>query len=101
MAAEAKSDKATRSFKNRCANTRVTIDDKHYRLFSLIVDHPKDISEDVWRPMVMQDGSTILVDVATMDMLTGVTCHWLFDSEDTQKEPTIVAVEIGYTAVNV
>ena len=82
------------TIKNRCANIRVQIDDHVYRVFSIIVDHPKEIDEDAWRPMEL-NGARVLVDEATIDLLSGKACQWLYSPDDESDEPTIIAAEIS------
>lgn len=85
-------DTEERTLKNRIAGVRANVENKVYRMFSLVYSHPSQCSEDDWVAL-KTDEDTILVDKRTMSILSMYNCQWLTaQGSSVNLEPTILAV---------
>tara|TARA_B100000035_G_scaffold276405_1_gene254021 strand:- start:33 stop:401 length:369 start_codon:yes stop_codon:yes gene_type:complete len=85
-------DTSERVFKNKCVHTRANIENKVYRMFSLVYSHPSQCEEDDWTVLRTQD-DTMLVDKRSMAILSMFECQWLTaPATSVVLEPDILAV---------
>jgi len=85
-------DASERVFKNKCVHTRANVENKTYRMFSVVYTHPSQCSEDEWS--VFRTGEDImLVDKRTLAILSMFECQWLVaPATSVVLEPDILAV---------
>lgn len=83
-----------KTFRNRCVGVRANVENKIYRMFSLVYTHPNQCSEDEWT--VLKTGEdTILVDKRSMAFLSQFACQWLAaPATAVVLEPDILAVAV-------
>jgi len=89
---EGAEEEEERTFRNRCVGVRANIENKIYRMFSMVYSHPSQCSEDDW--VVLRTGEdTMLVDKRTMAILSNFECQWLTaPATSVVLEPNILAV---------
>ena len=85
-------DTSEQTFRNKCVGVRANIENKIYRMFSVVYSHPSQCSEDDW--VVFRTGDdTMLVDKRTMAILSHFECQWLAaPCTSVVLEPNIFAV---------
>lgn len=83
---------------NLCPSVRVQVENKCYRVFSVVYKHPSDTSEDNWVLFKNTTEHPILIDKETLKAISGSEVHWLYkDASMVNTEPTIVACEVNDT----
>ena len=71
---------------------RANIENKIYRMFSVVYTHPSQCSEDDWTAL-KTDNDTLIVDKRTMAILSHFECQWLTaPGSIVNTEPNILAV---------
>ena len=86
----------TKTLHNKCFNTRINIEGKAYRVFSVIFKHPSETDENDWTLLKgTTSGKPIIVDKTTMSILANHEINRLTREESMVSfEPTIIGAEI-------
>jgi len=92
MMADLSIDTNEQTFRNKCVGVRANIENKIYRMFSVVYTHPSQCSEDDWTALKTGD-DTLIVDKRTMAILSHFECQWLTaPGSIVNLEPNILAV---------
>lgn len=85
---------ATKTLHNKCPNTRVEIDGKQFRVFSIFAEHPSMCKEDLWTVIKVNEDS-VLIDIMTKQLMREHVCQFLVhEGHEGHDEPPILAVEM-------
>ena len=85
-------DTKEQTFRNKCVGVRANIENKIYRMFSMVYTHPSQCPEDDWTAL-KTDNDTLIVDKRTMAILSHFECQWLAaPGSIIDLEPNILAV---------
>jgi hypothetical protein len=92
MMADLNIDTKEQTFRNKCVGVRANIENKIYRMFSMVYTHPSQCSEDDWTAL-KTGNDTLIVDKRTMAILSHFECQWLAaPGSIIDLEPNILAV---------
>ena len=85
---------ATKTLHNRCPTTRVEIDGRQFRVFSVFAEHPSMGKEELWTKVKVNDDE-VLIDIMTKQLMREHICQFLVhEGHKGDDEPPIVAVEM-------
>ena len=82
-----------RTMHHKCASNRVQLGERVIRCLSFFASHPSMCPEENWHPHHI-GRDFLLIDTYTARLMSECQCQLLIDPDDTQEEPTIVAVEL-------
>lgn len=82
-----------RTMHNKCVKNRVQLGEKVVRVVSFFASHPSMCPEEQWKAHKI-GRDLVLIDSYTSRIMAECECQFLVDPDDTQDEPSIVAVEM-------